>query len=88
MRRGRRRSFTAAQRAEMWSRYKAGESILAIGRALDRAFTTVHREFQYTGGIAPEAPEVLTSRRWSSGNRASLSSSRSPKREAMSLWRR
>jgi IS30 family transposase len=37
----------------MWRRYKAGESILGIGQALDRAQTTVHRELQYTGGIAP-----------------------------------
>jgi len=53
MRRGRCRSFTAAQRAEMWSRYKAGESILGIGGALGCACTTVHRELQYTGGIEP-----------------------------------
>ena len=53
MRRGRARIFTAAQRAEMWCRYKAGESILGIGQALDRSQTTVHRELQYTGGIAP-----------------------------------
>jgi len=50
---GRARIFTAAQRAEMWRRYKAGESILGIGQALDRSQTTVHRELQYTGGIAP-----------------------------------
>ncbi len=53
MRRGRGRIFTAAQRAEMWRRYKAGESILGIGQALERSQTTVHRELQYTGGIAP-----------------------------------
>ena len=53
MRRGRGRVFTAAQRTEMWRRYKAGESILGIGQALDRSQTTVHRELQYTGGIAP-----------------------------------
>jgi IS30 family transposase len=53
MRRGRVRIFTAAQRTEMWRRYKAGESILGIGQALDRSQTTVHRELQYTGGIAP-----------------------------------
>ena len=53
MRRGRGRIFTAAQRTEMWRRYKAGESILGIGQALDRSQTTVHRELQYTGGIAP-----------------------------------
>jgi IS30 family transposase len=53
MGRGRARIFTTAQRAEMWRRYKAGESILGIGQALDRAQTTVHRELQYTGGISP-----------------------------------
>ena len=53
MRRGRGRIFTAAQRAEMWRRYKAGESNLGIGQALERSQTTVHRELQYTGGIAP-----------------------------------
>jgi IS30 family transposase len=53
MRPGRRRIFTASQRAELWRRYKAGESILGIGQAMERACTTVHRELQYTGGIAP-----------------------------------
>ena len=50
MRRGRGWIFTAAQRAEMWRKYKAGESILGIGQALDRSETTVHRELQYTRG--------------------------------------
>ena len=64
MRRGRGRIFNATQRAEMWRRYKAGESILGIGQALDRSQTTVHRELQYTGGIAPperrRSPRVLS----------------------------
>jgi IS30 family transposase len=37
----------------MWRSYKAGESILGIGQALERFQTTVHRELQYTGGITP-----------------------------------
>ncbi len=53
MRPGRGRTFTATQRTELWRRYRAGESILSIGQALDRAQTTVHRELQYTGGMTP-----------------------------------
>src|ERR1017187_9890503 len=53
MRRGRRRIFAAAQCAELWRRYKAGESILGIGRALGRGASAVHRVLQCTGGILP-----------------------------------
>ena len=53
MRRGRRRIFAAAQCAELWRRYKAGESILGIGRALGRGPSAIHRVLQCTGGIAP-----------------------------------
>lgn len=53
MRRGRRRIFTAAECVELWGRYKAGESILGIGRALGRGGSAVCRVLQYSGGIAP-----------------------------------
>jgi IS30 family transposase len=53
MRRGRPRIFTAAQCDELWRRYKAGESILGIGRALCSRASTVRRVFECTGGIAP-----------------------------------
>jgi IS30 family transposase len=53
MRRGRRWIFTAAECVELWGRYKAGESILGIGRALGRGGSAVHRVLQCTGGIAP-----------------------------------
>ena len=39
MRGGRRRLFTDSQCAELWRMYKAGESILGIGRALDHKAT-------------------------------------------------
>lgn len=53
MRRGRLRIFTTAQCAELWRRYKTGETVQGIGRALGGAAATVRRELQYTGGIAP-----------------------------------
>src|SRR5215469_4972024 len=53
MRRGRRRLFTDAECAELWRMYKAGESILSIGRALGRGGTAVHRVLQATGGLTP-----------------------------------
>ena len=53
MRRGRRRLITAAESIELWRRYKAGESIQGIGRALSRTGSSVNRVLQCTGGIAP-----------------------------------
>ena len=48
---GRRAIITGAQREELWRRYKAGETILGIGRALGQRPTTIHRVLQATGGI-------------------------------------
>src|SRR5439155_13268850 len=45
--------FSPAQCAELWRRYKAGESILGIGRALGGRASAIHRVLQSTGGIAP-----------------------------------
>lgn len=53
MRRGRRPIFTAAKCAELWRRYKAGESILAIERALGGSASSIRRVLQTSGGIAP-----------------------------------
>src|SRR6202790_527420 len=53
MRRGRRRLITAAESTELWRRYKAGESIQGIGRALSRTGSAVNHVLQYTGGISP-----------------------------------
>jgi hypothetical protein len=60
MRRGRPRVLTDAECAELWRRYKAGESVLGIGRALSRGSSavrrgssTVRRVLEGTGGIAP-----------------------------------
>ncbi len=55
MRRGRPTVITGEQRQELWRRYKAGETILGIGRALGQVQTTIHRVLQASGGIAPAA---------------------------------
>ena len=53
MRLGRPAIITGAQREELWRRYKAGETILGIGRAISQRQATIHRVLQGTGGIAP-----------------------------------
>lgn len=53
MRCGRPAVITGWQREELWRRYKAGETILKIGRALGQYQTSIHRVLQATGGIAP-----------------------------------
>src|ERR1700734_3267976 len=46
--------FTAKQKAELWERWKNGQSVLAISRALDRRNKTgVQRIVAVHGGIAP-----------------------------------
>ena len=53
MRLGRPATITDAQRKELWRLYKAGETILGIGRALGQRPTNIHRVLQASGGIAP-----------------------------------
>ena len=50
---GKRFRLHATQRAEIWRRWKAGQSLHAIGRALSRAHPVVHRLLKQHGGIAP-----------------------------------
>ena len=48
--------FTSAQKAELWGRWKQGQSISSISRALDRRNKTgVQRIVSLHGGIAPSA---------------------------------
>ena len=48
--------FTSAQKAELWERWKQGQSISAISRALERRNKTgVQRIVSLHGGIAPPA---------------------------------
>jgi len=56
--------LNAAERAEVWRRWRHGETLNAIGRALGRAGKVVRYEVVRTGGIPPparrRAPQTLT----------------------------
>ena len=47
--------LTAAQKTELWRRWRRGESLNAIGRALGRIAHVVRYEVGRTGGIPPPA---------------------------------
>jgi transposase, IS30 family len=55
-----RRVYSAGERRELWRRWRRGESISGIGRALDRAPGTIFTTLRERGGIAP--PERRRSR--------------------------
>ena len=48
-----RREYSARERRELWERWKRGESISEIGRALDRASGTISHTIRLRGGVAP-----------------------------------
>ena len=55
-----RREYSAAERGELWQRWKRGESFGDIARALDRVPATIYCTIRRQGGIAP--PERRRSR--------------------------
>ena len=64
MKQRRRIYFSAAQRAEIWDRWQAGESMKSIGRRFDRESSSVFSVISPAGGIRPaerrRAPMVLS----------------------------
>jgi hypothetical protein len=54
----RRGTLSAAQRAEVWNRWKAGQSLHAIGRALGKAHVVIRFLLVRHGGIAPPCVKV------------------------------
>ena len=48
-------SMSAAEKAEVWRRWKQGESVSDIGRALERFRKQVHRVVAAHGGVPPRA---------------------------------
>ena len=61
---GKRKGLSAMQRADMWSRWKAGQSLQEIGRALGKDHVVIHLLLARHGGIAPavrrRSPRALT----------------------------
>ena len=53
MRLGRRYGLSAVQKTEIWRRWKAGESLHEIGRALGKDHGSIHFLLSQHGGIAP-----------------------------------
>jgi len=51
MRPGERRGFTTAEKAELWERWKRGESLKSIGRAFDKPSSSIHFQIAPYGGI-------------------------------------
>jgi IS30 family transposase len=54
--------FSAAEQAEVWDRYEAGEEMRVIARAIGRSSNAVRDMIRKTGGVRPLAPTV-----WSEG---------------------
>jgi len=48
-----REGFSAAQKRELWSRWKRGESLSAVARALGKRTSSIHVHLAQTGGICP-----------------------------------
>ena len=55
MTQGRRVKLSAMQRTDMWSRWKAGQSLHQIGRAFGKNHVSIHFMLSQHGGIAPTA---------------------------------
>ena len=72
MERRRRIYYSAAQRAEIWDRWQAGESMSSIGRRFDRESSSVFSVISPTGGIRP-APRRRAARALSLGEREEIS---------------
>jgi IS30 family transposase len=53
MRKHHRVGFTAAQSAELWDRWRKGESLSAIGREFGKPSSSIFGHIQPTGGISP-----------------------------------
>ena len=45
--------YTAEQKAEMWDRWKKGESLHSIAQLFDRYHTSIRGILAATGGIQP-----------------------------------
>jgi IS30 family transposase len=64
MTRGKRARLSAAQKTDMWCRWKAGQSLHEIGRAFGKAHSSIRVLLLHHGGIVPAArrrsPQALT----------------------------
>ena len=64
--------FTAEEKRELWSRWRAGESLSEIGRALSRQPGSIRRQVAANGGCVP-APRRRSPRALSAAEREEIS---------------
>ena len=50
-----RRGFTAAEKTELWDRWRRGESLKVIGRAFGKPSSSIYNQVAPHGGIRPAA---------------------------------
>src|ERR1700751_603158 len=48
------KQWSGAERIELWRRYKGGESVRSIGRALGRPGESIFGPLRRLGGVAPQ----------------------------------
>src|SRR3981189_800720 len=53
MTQGQRAGFSATQKADIWTRWKEGQSLHTIGRAFGKPHTSIHCLLSHHGGIVP-----------------------------------
>ena len=56
---GKRSRLSLTHRSEIWSRWKAGQSLHEIGRAFGKPHSCIRCLLLPRGGIAPAAPSAL-----------------------------
>src|ERR1019366_6118860 len=69
MRPGKRFGLSAIEKSDIWSRWKAGQSLREIGRHLDRAASTVSREVSRHGGLPVYRAHEADEHAWDSALR-------------------
>jgi hypothetical protein len=72
MRPGRRYGLSAAQKMDIWRRWKAGESLHEIGRALGKDHGSIHFLLSQHGGIVPSVRRDSAIWRWLANERRAL----------------
>jgi hypothetical protein len=55
-----RKYYTATQSAEIWKRWKRGDGLIEISRALGRRHSSVFAHMMPTGGIKPPPQQQLS----------------------------
>ena len=70
--------YTEELKAEIWRKYKQGESLWSIARSLDRSSVSIYRQLAPTGGIPPAVRTRSASSRPNRSSRSPMLGRRMP----------